>query len=73
MAENQEELVSLFVRIPIPLRDEFNKICKSKRRSQASMIQELLENYVDGYKRSLDPPATPSLDQALRSVRMNEK
>lgn len=73
MAENQEELVSLFVRIPIPLRDEFNKICKSKRRSQASMIQELLEQYVDGYKRSLDPPATPSLDQALRSVRMNEK
>lgn len=73
VAENQEELVSLFVRIPIPLRDEFNKICKSKRRSQASMIQELLEQYVDGYKRSLDPPATPSLDQALRSVRMNEK
>ena len=36
------------------------------------MIQELLEQYVDGYKRSLDPPATPSLDQALRSVRMNE-
>ena len=73
VAENQEELVSLFVRIPIPLRDEFNKICKSKRRSQASMIQELLEQYVDEYKRSLDPPATPSLDQALRSVRMNEK
>lgn len=73
VAENQEELVSLFVRIPIPLRDEFNKICKSKRRSQASMIQELLEQYVDGYKRSLDPPGTPSLDQALRSVRMNEK
>ena len=73
MAENQEELVSLFVRIPIPLRDEFNKICKSKRRSQASMVQELLEQYVDGYKRSLDPPGTPSLDQALRSVRMNEK
>tara|TARA_B100001559_G_C16382368_1_gene567212 strand:- start:221 stop:439 length:219 start_codon:yes stop_codon:yes gene_type:complete len=70
VAENQDELVSLFVRIPIPLRDEFNKICKSKRRSQASMIQELLENYVHKYNQALE---IPSLDKAISSVRINEK
>ena len=40
--ENQD-LVPLFIRIPKDLKDKLDLVCKKKRRSQASLVQEILE------------------------------
>lgn len=42
MAENTE-LVPLFIRLPKDLKDRLDIVCKKKRRSQASLVQEILE------------------------------